>query len=136
MSSTAPTLSVEHETPALWRHGLVAVGAAALATTAVAAMARAVDVPVEVGGETIPVPAFALLTLVFGVVGVLIAVGLARWTHHPRTAFLVTTVALTALSLVPDLTADATAATKVTLMLTHVVAAAIIIPQLAKRLGP
>ena len=64
----------------------------------------------------------------------LIAKGLSRWTQHPRTAFVRTTVALTALSLVPDLTADATSATKVTLMLTHLVAAAIVIPRLAHRL--
>jgi len=42
---------------------------------------------------------------------------------------------LTALSFVPDVTADATTATKLTLMLTHVVAAAIVIPSLAASLS-
>ena len=43
-------------------------------------------------------------------------------------------MALTAVSLVPDVLADATAATKLVLGLTHLVAAAIVIPTLAKRL--
>jgi hypothetical protein len=44
-------------------------------------------------------------------------------------------MALTALSLVPDLLADALAATKMLLMLTHLVAAAIVIPAIARRLS-
>jgi hypothetical protein len=43
------------------------------------------------------------------------------------------TVALTALSIVPDVIADATVGTKFVLALTHVVAAAIIVPALACR---
>jgi hypothetical protein len=43
-------------------------------------------------------------------------------------------VALTALSLVPDAIADASTGTKLVLMLTHVVAASIVIPRLAARL--
>ena len=50
-------------------------------------------------------------------------------------AFVRITVALTALSLVPDLTADATTATIATLMLTHLVAAAIVIPVWRDRLA-
>ena len=48
--------------------------------------------------------------------------------------FLITTMALTMLSFVPDVTADAHTATKVALALSHVVAAAIVIPALASRL--
>jgi hypothetical protein len=43
-------------------------------------------------------------------------------------------VALTALSLAPDVLADAAPATKALLMLTHLVAAAIVIPAVARRL--
>jgi hypothetical protein len=43
-------------------------------------------------------------------------------------------VTLTALSLVPDLIVGATAGSKTVLMLTHLVAAAIAIPVLARRL--
>ena len=135
MSSAAPTAPVETGTPSLWRTGPASVVIAALATTAVAAMARVLDVPLEVAGEEIPLLGFAVLTLLFGMVGVLIASALARWTHHPRTAFVRTTVGLTVLSVLPDLTADATAATKVTLVLTHLVAAAIVIPCVAAHLA-
>ncbi len=130
------TTTVDHTEAAtpLWRVGARAGVIAAVATTAVAAVASAVDVPLEIGGESIVLIAFAQLTLFFTALGVLIAKGLARWTQHPRTAFVRTTVALTALSFVPDLTADATSATKVTLMVTHLVAAAIVIPVLANRL--
>jgi hypothetical protein len=41
---------------------------------------------------------------------------------------------LTALSLVPDAIVDADPATKALLMLTHLVAAAIVIPAIARRL--
>jgi hypothetical protein len=43
-------------------------------------------------------------------------------------------VALTVLSLVPDALADADTSTKVLLMVTHLVAAAIVIPAVARRL--
>jgi hypothetical protein len=46
-----------------------------------------------------------------------------------------TTVALTALSLVPDVTADATTATKATLVAAHLLAAAILIPALPAAIG-
>ncbi len=129
-----PTVDhIDAATP-LWRVGARAGVIAAVATTAVAAVASAVDVPLEIGGESIVLIAFAQLTIFFTALGVLIAKGLARWTQHPLTAFVRTTVALTALSFVPDLTADATSATKVTLMVTHLVAAAIVIPVLANRL--
>jgi hypothetical protein len=134
--STTTTQSVESEaTSSLWRAGAAAGVVAAVATTVVAALAVAADVPVEVGGESIPLLGFAQMTLVGALLGVLIAKGARRWASHPRTAFVRTTVGLTALSLVPDLTADATTATIVTLMLTHLVAAAIVIPALAKRLA-
>ncbi|WP_345483249.1 DUF6069 family protein, partial [Actinopolymorpha pittospori] len=61
-------------------------------------------------------------------------VALARWARHPRRTFLRTTVVLTALSLVPDAIADANSATKALLMLTHLVAAAIVVPAIARRL--
>jgi hypothetical protein len=126
-----PAIEAEAAAPSLWRSGAVAGVAAAVATTAVAALAQAIDVPVEIGGEEIPLLGFAQLTLFFTAIGALIAKGARRWSSHARTTFVRVTVALTALSLVPDVTADATTATIVTLMLTHLVAAAIVIPRLA-----
>jgi hypothetical protein len=54
--------------------------------------------------------------------------------RHPRTAWIRTTVVLTVLSLVPDVLADAAVRTKMLLMVTHLVAAAIVIPAVARRL--
>lgn len=119
---------------ALWGPGLVSGVVAAVATTATAAVARAADVPLEVDGEQIPLLGFAQLTMMFTVLGVVIAAALRRWARHPRRTFTVTTAALTALSLVPDVVIDATTGSKLVLMLTHVVAAAIVIPTVARRL--
>ena len=47
-----------------------------------------------------------------------------------------TTVVLTALSLVPDALADVAGSTRALLMTTHLVAASIIVPALARRLPP
>jgi hypothetical protein len=134
VSPTVTTSSTETEAgPSLWKAGVVAGGIAAVATTAVAAVALTIDVPLEVAGEAIPLLGFAQMTLLCTFFGVLIAKGARRWASRPTTTFVRITVALTALSLVPDLTADATTATIVTLMLTHLVAAAIVIPRLARR---
>jgi uncharacterized membrane protein YoaK (UPF0700 family) len=109
--------------------------AAAAATTAVAAVAQAGGVSLETApGEAIPVVGFAQLTLFFTAVGVLIARRISRRADRPRRAFVRTTVALTALSFVPDLALDTDVATKVTLVLTHVVAATIVIPALSRQL--
>ncbi|MFI1239497.1 DUF6069 family protein [Nocardia salmonicida] len=58
-----------------------------------------------------------------------------KWAGNPRTGFVRTTVALTALSLVPDVIVNASIDTKLTLILTHLVAAAIVIPTVAARLA-
>ncbi len=73
--------------------------------------------------------------MVATLVGVVLAIVLARRATRPRRTFVVTTVVLTAVSLVPDVVADATTATRFVLALTHVVAAAIVIPALASRLS-
>jgi hypothetical protein len=119
---------------ALWVAGLVSGAVAAVATTVVAAVALAADVPLEIDGEQIPLFGFAQLTMMGAVIGTVLAVAFAKWARRPHRTFVVTTVVLTALSLVPDVIADATTGSKLVLMLTHVVAAAIVVPTLAKRL--
>ena len=89
----------------------------------------------KVGGESIPLVGFAQLTLFFSVIGTVIAGVLARRSSQAHRTFVTTTLVLTALSFVPDVLADAQTSTKVTLVLTHVVAAAIVIPALASRLA-
>ena len=60
---------------------------------------------------------------------------MSRVARHPRSTFVRTTVVLTVLSFVPDMIVDATPVTKALLMLTHLVAAAIVIPAVARKLA-
>jgi hypothetical protein len=114
--------------------GVAAAAVAGAATTAVAAAGRAAGISLDVQGAPIPLSGFAVLTVAFSLVGLVIAVALAKWARHPRRVFVRTTVVLTALSLVPDLLADAAWSTRLLLMVTHLVAAAIVIPAVARRL--
>ena len=116
------------------RTAAIAGAVAAVATTAIGAIAKAADVPLVIGDREIPVPMFAVFTLVGAALGAVIATVLQKRSRQPRRAFVFTTVVLTALSLVPDLTADATTATKLTLVGAHLVAAAVVVPALAPRL--
>ena len=115
--------------------GLTATVLAAVATSLVAAAAGFAGISLDVSGEPIPVPGFGTLTAMFSVVGLVLALVLSRTTRRPRIAFVRTTLVLTALSFVPDVLADAATPTKLLLMLTHVVAAAIVIPAIARRLA-
>jgi hypothetical protein len=143
VNPTVPsTISAERSAPnpRVWRAGLAAGAGAAVATmavAAVAAVAQSLDVTsLETApGEAIPVMGFGQLTLFFTVVGILIARTIGRRARQPRATFVTTTVVLTAISLVPDVLLSTDAATKLTLMTTHLVAAAIVIPVLASRLA-
>ena len=115
--------------------GVVATALASVATPVVAAAGNAAGISLDIAGAPIPVPGFATLTAVFSLVGVVLAVVLSRFARHPRRTFVRTTVVLTVLSFVPDVIAPAAPATKALLMLTHVVAAAIVIPAVARRLS-
>jgi hypothetical protein len=119
----------------IWRHAAAAAVAASAATAAVAALAHAAGVPLTLDGEPIPPMGFATMTLLCTVVGFGIAVAMRRWARRPQRTFVRTAVALTALSFLPDLLVPAASAdTRATLMATHVVAAAIVIPVIAARL--
>ncbi|MBQ0902096.1 DUF6069 family protein [Micromonospora sp. U21] len=120
---------------ALIRTGVTATVAASAATMAVAAAGHAAGVSLDMGGAPIPVVGFGVLTAAFSLIGVVIAALLSRFARSPRRMFVRTTVVLTVLSLVPDVIADAGTATKALLMLTHLVAAAIVIPAVARRLA-
>lgn len=134
-TATDATTSTRNDaSTGLWRTGLVATVAAAAATTVVAAIASAADVPLAVEGEEIPVAGFATMTALWSVVGIVMAWAMGRWTPRPRATFVATAVVLTLVSLLPAITADTDTATSVLLCVTHVVAAAIVIPMLAFRL--
>jgi Family of unknown function (DUF6069) len=126
-----PETRVNHK---LWRTGLAAGAAASVATVAFAAVTEGAGVSFKIAGEAIPLPGFAQVTFVATMIGVLLAVVFSHRATHARRTFIRTTLALTAVSFVPDVLADAQASTKVALVLSHIVAAAIVIPMLASRL--
>jgi hypothetical protein len=137
VSTTVPATVTPAAAPtvgSLLLAGSAATVAAAVATALVAAAGEAVGISTAVSGTPIPASGFAVMTVIFSVLGLVIAAVLRRFARRPRTAWLRTTVALTVLSFVPDVLADAAVATKILLMLTHVVAAAIVIPAVARRL--
>ncbi len=140
---TATTVSTDQHTdvnaapvvrPKLWKAGLAAGALAAVATTVTVAVARAAGEDVAVAGEQIPLAGFAQFVLIGALLGIVMAKVFARRASRPQRTFVRTTVALTALSIIPDAMIDATTGTKLVLALTHVLAAAIIIPTLAARL--
>jgi hypothetical protein len=116
--------------------GLVAVLAATAVTTVPAALARAAGVGLEVpdDGEMIPLSGIAVMTAFFSIVGVAIAVALRRWSARPAERFVGTTGSLVLVSLVPPVLVGADAATTVTLIGLHLVAASVMIPALSWRI--
>ncbi|MGW5366433.1 DUF6069 family protein [Actinopolymorpha pittospori] len=114
--------------------GLAAITLASAATMTVAATGHAAGISLDMAGAPIPVTGFGVLTAGLSLIGLVLAVALTRWARHPRRTFVRTTVVLTALSLIPDAIVDASSPTKALLMLTHLVAAAIVIPAIARRL--
>ena len=138
-TTTRPRTTTAAATPAtdgrsIWRTAGIAGTLAAVATTIIGAIAKAADVPLRLGELEVQVPAFAVFTLIGAAIGGLLASQLQKRASQPRRTFLLTTLALTALSFVPDLTANATTATKLAVVGAHIVAAAVIIPALAGRL--
>jgi hypothetical protein len=137
-SPTVPGSSTARRT-ALWKVGAAAALVGAVATEAVAGIARAVGVPMQAGGfgashaEAIGVGSFAMATVINLIVGTMLAAALVRWARHQERTFVRTALTLTAVSFVPVLLAAHTAgSTKVTLALTHLVVAAIAIPKLRR----
>ena len=132
-----PSVSAEQVRPVgrVGRTGLVAGIGAAAANLAAVGVARQLDVAFEIKGEQIPVYAFGQVTLFAAIIGIGMAALFARRARRPRRAFVVTTVALTALSTMPPAIVDASIATKLMLGLTHLLAAVIIIPAVAARLA-
>jgi len=125
----------------VWRSGAVATAEAAVATELVGAIGRVCHAPMTVGGvhgmhvQHVVFPAFAFSTCISGVAGTLVAVGLAKWSSRPRAVFVALTIAITTVSLLlPILIDGATNATRLVLVAGHLLAAGIIIPQLALQL--
>jgi Family of unknown function (DUF6069) len=129
---TAPAATTTR--PALVVPGLVAVAAAAAATAAIALVANAAGVDFVSQGEAIPAAGFAVMTAMLALPALVLAAGLRRWAARPRRTWVRTTVTLTGLSLAAPFFLHTDAASVAVLMLTHVVAAAIVVPAIAARL--
>jgi hypothetical protein len=107
------------------------LGAAAVVTAAAAAL-HAAGVSFEVDGEMIPLLGFAQMTFLGAVIGGVMLAVLNRRSALPARRFLQATVALTALSCIPSVAWPDDAATKLSLVALHVVAAIIVVPLLAR----
>jgi small-conductance mechanosensitive channel len=110
-----------------WKRGLATSAVAAVVVSAVAGAFHVAGHALSVTDGAIPLASFAQLVLLFAVVGIVIA------RHTSRATFYRVTVALTVLSCVPDVALGDGFLSKIGLVLTHVVAAAIIVPRLARR---
>jgi hypothetical protein len=128
------TLSPATTRPAssLRRTTVVAGLVAAAVTTAAAAAVHAAGVSFEIEDEMIPVLGFAQMTFLGAVLGGLLLAGLNRRSSDARHRFVQASVVLTALSCIPSVTMPDDAGTQVALVALHVLAAAIIVPALAR----
>ena len=124
-ATTAPRTRSEGRVT--WKRGLATGAVAAVVVTAVADAFQAAGATLSLVDGELPLLSFGQMVLLSTVLGIVIA------RHTRRTTFYRVTVALTALSCVPDIAWGAGAVDKAGLVLTHVVAAAIIIPRLARR---
>lgn len=124
-TTTAPARD-RHAGRVPWKRGVATGVAAAAVVTTVAVAFQAVGHALAVTDGVIPLPAFAQMVLLSTVVGIVLA------RHTSRTTFYRVTAALTVLSCLPDIALGDGLLSKAGLILTHLVAAAIIIPRLAR----
>lgn len=141
-----PEASTTH--PRSWSKSIVATGVkagllGATATELYGLVARAVGVTMRAGNiggsraEAISVGMFAMGTLICTFWGTVIAKLADRYASQPAVTFRTVAVILTAASLVgPVFAGHTTGATKAMLTGAHLLAAAVIIPILTRRLAP
>ncbi len=125
------------ERPApVWPRGLVATALAAVATTLMAVLAKAAGVDFGSSLGDVPLAAFPMLTVYCSLIGIIIAEVMIRVATMPRSTFQITMIVLTGLSLVPDVLPffEFDLAFVGVLCLTHLVAAAIVVPMIALRM--
>ena len=133
--TTSPDITVESDpsrmTSTLTRATASAGVLAAAATTCSAAVLRAAGVPLAVHGE-IPLAGFAQVTLIGAVLGGAVLALLIRRSTALRRQFVRIAIGLTALSCVAPVEFAATTASKFALVGLHLIAAATIVPVLAR----
>lgn len=137
MSVTTATITTPPAIRAgsLRRTTVVAGLVAAAVTAAAAAALHAAGVSLEIDGEMIPLVGFAQMTFVGAVIGGVLLAGLNRVGSSPRRRFVQATAVLTAVSCVPSVVWPDDVATKLALVALHVLAAAVIVPALARHAG-
>jgi hypothetical protein len=136
ITTTTPAAEVAVTSHPVRRAALTSGAIAAVGTTVLAAAGDAAGVPLAIDGETIPLLGFAQMTLIGAAIGGFIAAALNRSSSQARRWFTLIAVVLTALSCVPSVALPQDVATKVVLVATHVLAAAIIVPALARQTRP
>jgi hypothetical protein len=129
------TIAIRPRTGTLTKTVALATVAAAAAVEAVMALVNVAGPNVTLQGEAMPAGGCAIGVLMCMVPAIALLAGLRRWAANPRRAWVRTTVALTALSVLPDLTvADTPVGSRLALIGAHVIAAAIIVPAVARAL--
>jgi hypothetical protein len=123
------TMSTQPSTRRLVQVGAIVGVVAAVCNAIVVAIASAADVSLKVDGKAIPVVAFPMWTFIGAVLGVVLARVL-----RDRQRFVIVTTVATALTLIPAIATPDDTATKLVLVGTHVLAAVLIIPALAREL--
>ena len=131
--ATRPARTVR--TSGVWTTVAVATLAAAAGTEALVALAGAVGTDVAIQGQELKAGGCAVAVLMCMVAGAALLAAVRRWAASPARTWVRTAIALTALSVVPDLAVPDTAVgSRIVLMSAHMLAAAIIIPAVARRL--
>ena len=131
--TTVPIATEATETDHPIRRATVVSGAvASLAVTAAALVADVAGVPFAIEGETIPLAGFTQMTAVGAVLGGLLAAACNRFAARPRRTFVALAVVLTVLSCIPSVAMPPDAATIIVLVALHVLAAALVVPALAR----
>ncbi|MEZ0094471.1 DUF6069 family protein [Streptacidiphilus sp. EB129] len=139
-SDASPTATLLARRPA-WQVCYLSALAACVAVEACGLLARAAGVPMRAAGlgsqhaTSITVGMFAMGTMIVTFWFTFAVILIARVAKRPARTYLRTALPLLALSLVVPLTAaDTAVSTRLTLALAHVIAGAIIIPTVARRL--
>jgi hypothetical protein len=117
------------------RAGAAAGAVAAVATTSVAAVTHAAGVSfADRTGESIPMFAFAQLTFMCALLGVAVAAGVRRRASRPRRTFTRAAWTLAVVSCAAPTLIGLSAAATAVLVVDHLIAAAIVVPAIARRL--
>ncbi|WP_034263552.1 DUF6069 family protein [Actinospica robiniae] len=141
MSSSAASLAFLSRRP-VWQVAYLAGLAASVVVEVWGLAARLADVPMRAAGfgshqaSTITVGMLAMGTMVVTFWFTFVVIALARFARDPARIYLGLTLPLLALSLLVPLTAQDTAvSTKLVLAAAHLIAGAVVIPIVARRLA-